>query len=122
MIRILLISFLLVTSTSDLFAAKYDTSGDFDLDQIISDPSITTRCKDILTKRHQKITIKQRLKELIKRSQKGLKNAEKGKRSTAKSRLELTMVKIKQEHRLISLKIKILEERLVRKGCPGVLL
>lgn len=124
MYRIFIILFLTstVVHTFNLWGETDNNQTNFDTNQIINDPTISLRCREILKERQDKITIRQRLKDLMKRADQTITSCERGKRITTKSQLELSLIKIKQEYRLISLKIKVIEENLVRQGCPGILL
>ena len=88
---------------------------------VITDPSISRRCEELLIKRNQKVAHKQKLMELITRNRKLLKYVPKEKK-TVKVKLIENYGKLKNELRLSLVKITHLEEGIVRTGCPGLTL
>tara|TARA_Y100000385_G_C12799087_1_gene511032 strand:+ start:300 stop:644 length:345 start_codon:yes stop_codon:yes gene_type:complete len=86
---------------------------------IIRDPSISRRCKSLIEARNEKIRTHQRLNALLKRSKK-LEKIVKKNQVTAKSRVDITKTEITNNIRLTKLRIKTMEENIVRKGCPGI--
>ncbi|WP_216639895.1 hypothetical protein [Halobacteriovorax marinus] len=88
---------------------------------VITDPSISRRCEELLNKRNQKVAHKQKLMELITRNRRLLKNVPKEKK-TVKVKLIENYGKLKNELRLSLIKITHLEESIVRTGCPGLTL
>ncbi|PIK16689.1 hypothetical protein [Halobacteriovorax sp. JY17] len=88
---------------------------------VITDPSISRRCEELLDKRNQKVAHKQKLMELITRNRKLLKYVPKEKK-TVKVKLIENYGKLKNELRLSLIKITHLEESIVRTGCPGLTL
>lgn len=86
---------------------------------IIRDPSISRRCKSLIEARNEKIRTHQRLNALLNRSKK-LEKIVKKNQVTAKSRVDITKTEITNNIRLTKLRIKTMEENIVRKGCPGI--
>lgn len=90
-----------------------------ELNDVINDPSISFRCKELIKDRNTKITVKQKLKSLLKRNEKLLTKTPDNKKS-AKGRLEVSYNEIKNEIYLLNMRIRSMEEDIVRKGCPGI--
>ena len=88
---------------------------------LITDPAISGRCKALLERRKSKIQIQQRLHALMRRNEKLLKQVPKDK-DTIKSKLEFAQTKIDNDIRLSKLRIRKMEEDIVRRGCPGIVL
>lgn len=88
---------------------------------VVTDPSISRRCEELLHKRNQKIGHKQKLMELITRNRRLLKYIPKEKKSV-KTKLIDNYGKLKNELRLSLIKITHFEESIVRTGCPGLAL
>ncbi|OUR96536.1 hypothetical protein A9Q84_09305 [Halobacteriovorax marinus] len=88
---------------------------------VVTDPSISRRCEELLNKRNQKVSHKQKLMELITRNRKLLKYVPKEKNSV-KTKLIDNYGKLKNELRLSLIKINHYEESIVRTGCPGLTL
>ena len=88
---------------------------------VITDPTISRRCEELLFKRNQKVSHKQKLMELITRNRRLLKYVPKEKESV-KIKLVDNYSKLKNELRLSLIKITHLEESIVRTGCPGLTL
>lgn len=86
---------------------------------IIRDPSVSRRCKALIAARNEKIRTHQKLNALLKRSKK-LEKIIKKNQISAKSRIDITKTEISNNIRLTKLRIKTMEENIVRKGCPGI--
>lgn len=90
-----------------------------DMSDIITDPSLSIRCKELIKDRAAKIQIKQSMKDLQNRNEKMLAKTPKHKR-VVHSKLNLTYQELKNEIYLINIVIRNMEENIVRKGCPGI--
>jgi hypothetical protein len=88
---------------------------------IVTDPSISRRCEALATKRTQKVKHRQRLTFLKLRNVKLQKITPKNKISI-KDKLEDNLLSIKKELALTNLKIQNIEEDIIRRGCPGLIL
>ncbi len=88
---------------------------------LIKDPAISMRCKNLLEKRSTKIEMQQRLNALLKRNMKLLESLPKN-REMVREKLEFTKTRLKNQIRLSNLGTQTLEETIVRRGCPGVAL
>lgn len=86
---------------------------------LLTDPAISDRCKILLEQRTNKIRYQQRLRSLLQRNAKLLSTTPRDKESIL-SRLEYTKTKIDNNFRLAKMKLRHLEEDIVRSGCPGV--
>jgi hypothetical protein len=105
---------------SDL--ATFQDSQEFFRDRgktIITDPAISKRCYQMIEKRQEKITIKQKVRALIERNRYLQKMTPQNKKN-AKDRLLINMRNLENEQKLIDFKIQNLEEEVIRKGCPGI--
>ncbi|MFW5887182.1 MAG: hypothetical protein ACOCUH_00105 [Bacteriovoracia bacterium] len=106
---------------SSIYANELNVNRHYDIDQLINNPSVSQRCKDILRSREKKINQKIRIKNLMKRTKNALKVAT-GKRQSAVDDLKLIFNRLSRKHYLTTLRIKTLEETIVRRGCPGILI
>ena len=88
---------------------------------LIKDPAISLRCKNLLDKRGNKIEMQQRLNALLKRNMKLLESLPKN-REMVREKLQFTETRLKNQIRLSNLSTQKLEETIVRRGCPGVAL
>ncbi len=86
---------------------------------IIEDPSVSIRCKEMIKVRNDKIHIKQKMSSLLKRTNNLMVKTPK-KKKTSSLRLQLIKSDIKNELLLTSMLIKSMEEEIVRRGCPGI--
>lgn len=86
---------------------------------IIEDPTVSLRCKRLLEERNEKIGYQQRLKALLKRTQKLEKHSAKNRESALKQ-VEIAQTEIENDIRLTSMRIQSMEENIIRKGCPGI--
>lgn len=91
-----------------------DSTGD-----LINDPSLSLRCKELIKQRNQKIIVKQKMKSLIKRNEKLMSRTPVNKKTTM-SKLRLSYQELRNEIYLINIVIRSMEEDIVRKGCPGI--
>ena len=107
----LIIIFILIASSFHVFGNE--------IRDIINDPAISRRCKALLSERTEKIKIQQRLNSLVLRNQK-LQKMSKSQQKSVNSRLELNLVQLKNNLRLTRMRLKSMEENIVRKGCPGI--
>ena len=88
---------------------------------IIHDPAISRRCKALLSERTDKIRIQQKLNSLLLRNKK-LQHKSKPNQKSVKTRLELNYIQVRNNLRLVQMRLKSMEENIVRKGCPGITL
>lgn len=88
---------------------------------IITDPMLSKRCKSLLKDRKDKMLVRQRLHTLLLRNQE-LQGQLKESQKTTANRLELNKIQIQNNLRLAEMKVKAMEERIVRRGCPGATL
>lgn len=86
---------------------------------IITDPAVSKRCKYLIDRRNDKIQIQQRLNSLLQRSEKLLKRV-KPQEKSIKTNLEFAKTRIENTLSLTKLKVRKMEENIVRKGCPGI--
>jgi hypothetical protein len=88
---------------------------------IITDPAVSRRCKFLIKQRNKKVNIQQRLNSLLQRNEKLLQRV-KDQEKTIKTKLEFSKTRIRNTLSLTKLKIRKMEENIVRKGCPGIAL
>lgn len=91
------------------------------LKDLIRDPIVSRRCKALLGERDQKVKIKQRLNALLLRNKKLQKSLKPTQEITMK-RLQLNEIQLRNNYRLTEIKVKAMDEDIIRKGCPGVTL
>lgn len=85
----------------------------------ITKPALSLRCKELFKDRSDKIVIQQRLNALLSRNQTLIKKTPKA-RDSMHARLISNQVKIKNELHLVNLQVESMEENIVRSGCPGL--
>jgi hypothetical protein len=85
----------------------------------ITKPALSLRCKNMLQERDNKIKIQQRLNALFQRNKILLRKSEKSKASIH-NKLLASQIRIKNEIHLNNLNIQTTEENIVRSGCPGI--
>jgi hypothetical protein len=86
---------------------------------LITDPSVSLRCKELIKDRNSKVLTKQRMKDLLKRNEKMITKTPRHKK-TVLSKLRLAYQELRNEIYLINIVIRNMEENIVRKGCPGI--
>lgn len=87
----------------------------------ITKPVLSLRCKELFKERTDKIKVQQRLNSLLQRNEDLIKKSPKEK-LTLQGRLLSTQVKIKNELHLTTLQIETMSENIIRSGCPGLTL
>ena len=78
---------------------------------------LSTRCKELFEEEADQKKLHQRLSSLMSRSEQIL-NKSSPSLQKIKSQIETTKVKIKHEIYLSDLKLKSLDEKIIRSGCP----
>lgn len=86
---------------------------------IISDPNLSSRCKELLEERDAKIKTRQRIQGLIQRNQILLKKTP-AMREKLTKRLEATALTLRNEFYISGLQVQNFEEAIIRSGCPGI--
>lgn len=89
------------------------------LQDAITKPSLSLRCKELFRERADKIKVQQRLNALLQRNQDLIKKAPKA-RETFQARIRSHQIRVKNELHLTNLQIESMEENIVRSGCPGL--
>jgi hypothetical protein len=92
---------------------------DYLMQDAITKPALSLRCKELLRESGDKVKVHQRLNDLLQRNQDLIKKSPKAKPSMH-NRLLSSQVKIKNEIHLTNLNIETMEENIVRSGCPGI--
>jgi len=88
---------------------------------VITDPSISARCKHLSRKRNKKLKIKQKLMGLLNRN-KRLRKITPKKKYYLKNKLITLNSELRHELDLIRFKIESIEENIIRKGCPALVI
>lgn len=89
------------------------------LQDAMTRPALSLRCKELFKEREAKIKVQQKLNALLQRNEDLIKKSPKAKQ-TLHGRLESTKVRVKNELYLTNLQIESMEENIVRSGCPGL--
>jgi hypothetical protein len=89
------------------------------LQDAITKPILSIRCKEMFKERADKIKIQQKLNGLLQRNEGLIKKSPRANESL-KARLHAGQIKIKNELHLTNLNIETMEENIVRSGCPGL--
>ncbi len=86
---------------------------------IIKDPTVSRRCKSLIRQRNDKKQMLQMLSSVLQRNNKLLKRTKTNQRSVTQ-KLALSKSEIVNNIRLTKLRVRSMEENIVRKGCPGI--
>jgi hypothetical protein len=87
----------------------------------ITNPSLSIRCRELHRERGDKVKTQQRLNALLQRSQDVIKKTPKSK-ETLHARLNSNQVRVRNELHLVNIQIETMEENIIRSGCPGIAL
>jgi hypothetical protein len=105
---------------SYFFNDAYSYSGAQNIQEaIVTDPSISRRCENLVDSRKKKIKHRQRLTYLNERNKKLQKITPTVKKSIRTKLIE-NQASIAKELRLTNLRIQDIEESIIRRGCPGI--
>ena len=115
------LSAILLLTIFNFWPVNYAQAQSTPLRDLIRDPIVSQRCKALLTERDQKIRIKQKLNALLLRNQKLQKELKPTQKITLK-RLQLNEIQLRNNFRLTEIKVRAMDEDIIRKGCPGVTL
>lgn len=85
----------------------------------ITKPALSLRCKELFKERADKIKVQQRLNSLLQRNQDLIKKSPNAK-ETLNARLKSHQIRVKNELHLATLQVESMEENIVRSGCPGL--
>lgn len=103
-----------------LFAGvRLSAQTDSSVKDILTDPNLSTRCKELTQERNDKVKIRQRLSGLLQRNQNLLKETPQM-RVAMRRRLESNQVTVRNELYLATLQVQSMEETIIRSGCPGI--
>lgn len=110
----------LIVGILTLFAAApLSAQTEFSVKEILTDPNLSTRCKELTQERNDKVKIRQRLSGLLQRNQNLLKQTP-SMRVAMRRRLESNQVTVRNELYLATLQVQSMEETIIRSGCPGI--
>ncbi len=104
-----------------LFLFSYTNMAELQAQDIIRTPVISQRCKSMLEDRREKISNQNRLSGLLQRNER-LQNQLKPNQQVVRRKLILNATRIENNLRLAKMKLKSMEEQILRKGCPGITL
>lgn len=85
----------------------------------ITKPVLSLRCKELFNERADKIKVQQKLNALLQRNEDLIRKSPKAKDSVH-ARLSSNKVKVKNELYMTNMQIETMEENIVRSGCPGL--
>ena len=110
-----LFTVILLALSQGLFAQAEDSL----MQDAITKPALSSRCKELFKERAHKIKMQQRLNALLQRNKDMIKKTPSNK-GTIHTRLKSTEIRIKNELHLTNMSIESQEENIVRSGCPGL--
>jgi hypothetical protein len=112
--------FILVTLLFTL-TSQYSWSQEEFIKDVVTDPAVSLRCKELIYERNNKIKFQQKLKSLLSRTKK-LQKKVPTQKDSIKMSLKMSEVELGNEIYLTNLKVQSMEENIVRSGCPGITL
>lgn len=89
------------------------------LQDAITKPNLSFRCKELFREREEKIRVQQKLSALLQRNEAVIRKTPPS-RETLLARLKANQVRVRNELHLATLQIASMEENIVRSGCPGL--
>jgi hypothetical protein len=105
---------ILLALTLSSFAQEDDL-----LQDPITRPALSLRCKEMIKERDAKVKVQQRLQGLLQRNRDLIKKTPRAK-ETLHARVEAHQIRVRNELHLTELQIQTMEENVVRAGCPGI--
>lgn len=103
------------------FLGLQPTHSQVNLRNILKDPAVSLRCKELISERKEKIEVKQKTQFLLRRSVGIQENAPNEKKSI-KRKMRVTAAKLKKKLYIVEKQIERMEKNIVRTGCPGLVL
>jgi hypothetical protein len=85
----------------------------------ITRPALSIRCKELLKERDLKVRHSQKLQALLQRNRDLIKKTPNAK-ETLHARIEAHQIRVRNELHLAELQIQTQEENIIRSGCPGI--
>ena len=110
---------LFVYFTFSIFLISVRIFAQTNQEMIITDPSVTSRCKAMLEKRQDLLNVKQKLIALRKRNDNLLKKTPAEKKSIIEKSIKAGKM-LAREAELNQLKLQNTEEEIIKNGCPGI--
>lgn len=110
---------ILITILTPFATPSQEHIGDYFKGSVITDPTKTRRCEELIKGRGRKITFKNNLLGLIDRNKKLRKMVPREKVSVHE-KLERNIINLKRELKLARIKISRESEQIIIKGCPGI--
>ena len=110
---------ILTFMTLSLFEANICAKSEVDTD-IYRPPTSSGHCELLIERREQKLDTKQRLKSLLERNTRLFRSVPLAKKSV-KRKLEFNRSEINFKLKQNLHQIQTVEEKIIRKGCPGIL-
>lgn len=89
------------------------------LQDAITKPNLSFRCKELFKERENKIRIQQKLSSLLQRNESLTRKTPETKEGI-RARLKANHVRVRNELHLATLQLAHMEENIVRSGCPGL--
>ncbi len=89
------------------------------LRNILKDPAISLRCKELISEREEKIKVKQKTQFLLRRAQ-GIEENSPPAKVTIKRKMKISGAKLKRKLFIVEKQIDKMEDNIIRKGCPGI--
>ena len=87
---------------------------------VINDPKLSLRCQNLLKDRREKIELTQKTRSLVERTNDLLKRNDYSSREAPKEKAKIALRQLNHNLELFNLKVKNIEEKIIRSGCPGV--
>lgn len=94
---------------------------EMETNDILRNPALSSRCRYLLKERNQKIQFRLKLEDAQKKNNQLLSSLPPEKQSV-KLKLSAAKTEISHEISLASLRIKNMEETIIKSGCPGIAL
>ena len=110
---------LLLTILTSIATPSQEHIGDYFKGSVITDPTKTRRCEELIDVRGKKISYKNKLLGLIDRNKKLRKMVPREKVSVHE-KLERNLINLNRELKLARIKIAKASEEIIIKGCPGI--
>lgn len=89
------------------------------LQDAITKPNLSFRCKELFKEREDKMRMQQKLSSLLQRNESLTRRTPKSKEGI-QARLKSNHVRVRNELHLATLQLAHMEENIVRSGCPGL--
>ena len=89
------------------------------LRNILKDPAVSLRCKELIKERQEKLEVKQKAQFLMRKSE-GIEENSPDRKLSIKRKMKVSQAKLRRKIFVVGKQIERMEDHIIRTGCPGI--